>query len=95
MGEYIERERLLDKLNNIRTAYQSGYDFDAEEVMDRVIAMVKEEDVSDVRFERHGEWEIKEDGKIIRCSVCGQRIDWSYCPGCGAMMDRKDVYSNE
>lgn len=43
MAECIKRETLLDKLNGIRTEYQRGFDFEAEEVMDRVIEMIKKE----------------------------------------------------
>ena len=51
-----------------------------------------------VYFERvrHGRWIEKEKytfGVMYDCSICGDRIldnghSWSYCPNCGAKMDR-------
>ena len=53
---------------------------------------------ADVEEVRHGEWIIHEDdwfGDYGECSKCGQsyvplegeRLDWNYCPNCGAKMD--------
>lgn len=111
MAEYIEREKMLDKLNGIRTAYQRGFDFEAEEVMDRVIEMVKKEPASDVRPERHGHWSDKmvtvskkntvgyhEDDYAFgfQCSECDEVLNkTAYCGNCGAKMDGKDGENNE
>lgn len=38
----------------------------------------------------HGVWEVCDDCNITRCSVCKwnfeSRIDYKYCPNCGAQM---------
>lgn len=79
MAEYIDKEKLLQKLSRM---IEFG-----DAIMDCPIA--------DVAPVVHGRWIEQEKytfGVMYDCSICGNRIldnghSWNYCPHCGAKMD--------
>ena len=76
--EYIKRE---DALNTFSNAFYGG-----------LAAKIKSIPPADVAPVRHGRWaETVTDGFLfVSCSACGfktGRIDYNYCPNCGAKMD--------
>ena len=91
MAEYIEREALLDRMNDycVRNCPDTTYCIscfmtDAKEIVDS-------QDAEDVRPVVHGEWLEADDGITPYCSVCHMshkcfNINPDFCPHCGADM---------
>ena len=95
MAEYIEREALLDRMNDycVRNCPDTTYCIscfmtDAKEIVDS-------QDAEDVQPVKHGKW--KND---VQCSECGWYMEddvtlspcfvgFNYCPNCGADMREK------
>ena len=103
MAEYIEREALLDRMNDycVRNCHDTTYCIscfmtDAKEIVDS-------QDAEDVRPVVHGEWFEDSDpgeeyGTHYACSNChvcyGTRTPpeeicnvYKFCPNCGAKME--------
>lgn len=98
MKEYIERETLLQALEEIGgcgappESWADGWD----KAISRAIKLTEEQPAADMVKVRHGKWNIVDgdfywvDGK---CSVCGytdcfdESRFYKYCPECGAKMD--------
>lgn len=86
MSEYIDRESLINHLNQSAAEYYSR-------AVERVIELEPAADVAPVR---RGQWRpvgFTFMGKSVGCSECGYRIatsigcGWNYCPNCGANME--------
>lgn len=87
MKEYIERAAVLKVLEE----YYPGVDERLHIVKD--ITSIPTADVAEVR---HGRW-IFEPGKIPYCSECKEYSDdgdkgATFCPWCGARMDKEDEH---
>ena len=96
MAEYIEREALLDALNDNIVLFESWPHLINGK--DCFVRAVKKAPAADVVPVVHGRW-IAEEQKVWNleipvvigwcCSVCAEEgyIDFDYCPNCGARMD--------
>ncbi len=99
MSEYIEREALLTYAIPVRGEYDDSAVFEAVPV-----PYVKGVSAADVHEVRHGWWErIEKENvwgsmtSVLKCSVCqkwktknrGIEVQFSYCPNCGARMDKE------
>lgn len=93
MAEYINREQLLELINedckykNPTNEYTRG----CNEVCDWVIKTIKNIPTADVQEVRHAKFELVYDGKGV-CNNC-HRLDSidklaKYCRYCGAKMDK-------
>lgn len=88
MADYIKREprtftEIADDLNDL-----------VSELNDKIVELVKSQS-ADVAPVRRGRWaETVTDGFLfVSCSACGfktGRIDYNYCPNCGARMDGEE-----
>lgn len=86
MSEYIDRQSLINHLNQSAAEYYSR-------AVERVIELEPAADVAPVR---RGQWKpagFTFMGKSMDCPECGYRIatsigrGWNYCPNCGAKME--------
>lgn len=86
MSEYIDRQSLINHLNQSAVEYYSR-------AVERVIELEPAADVAPVR---RGQWKpagFTFMGESADCSECGYRIatrlsrDWNYCPRCSAKME--------
>ena len=93
MAEYIEREAVLDVLNNNIVLFESWpHLLNGKECLARAVKNAPAADVAPVV---HGEWKLPTiNGKPLlitnfTCSVCGEfsHEETNYCPNCGARMD--------
>ena len=101
MAEYIEREALLDDIENTlvfsgRTGHANPKQMGARMVVQRI----KAAPAADVAPVVHGRWEAQKYWKYEnkhsiqyrtnRCSLChcdvSSRLLYNYCPNCGAHM---------
>ena len=83
MSDYIKREDALEQFDY----YDLG-----EYLTTQIRGMLVDIPSADVAPVRHGRWaETVTDGFLfVSCSACGfktGRIDYNYCPNCGAKMD--------
>ena len=98
MAEYIERESLINHVEDLPTWGADGNLLDREDV----ISSIENRLAADVAPVRHGRWEDKPNPQwraydIRYCSACGWSIhktklrksdlNWEYCPNCGCKMD--------
>lgn len=95
MAEYIEREALIEKISEIKPSGAF-----TEALKELVLIIISEQPTADVQEVRHGKW-LYEDSDIgwtdYKCSDCGNIIStvaqdedlYSYCPNCGAKMDKE------
>ena len=97
MSDYIERETVLRRIEEMRV---KKYDY-APDVAQAIYDFVVDMDAADVAPVVHGRWEYipqtLDTLSQFRCSVCGwwsldPSIDnaYNYCPNCGAKMDGGD-----
>lgn len=92
MVEYIDREALISDLKELpeqeRIEYMGIYD------------CIKSQPTADVQEVRHGKWLYEDSDRgwtDYKCSDCGNIIStvaqdedlYSYCPYCGAKMDKE------
>lgn len=86
MSEYIDRQSLINHLNQSAAEYYSR-------AVERVIELEPAADVAPVR---RGQWKpagFTFMGKSMDCPECGYRIatsigrGWNYCPNCGKKME--------
>ncbi len=96
MAEYIEREKLLELLENRKIQYpmetwqKCGFEGGWHDAIDEIEDDIKSIPAADVVPVVHGHW--IEDGDVKICSECGEEHCWqeyraSYCEDCGAKMD--------
>lgn len=108
MKEYIEREQAIalfypvdpenDGSDECTIVYKSG-NFSSSEIE----AMLSDLPAADVAEVRHGRWFFKYPNgwACSRCGEWGLMIDnrgickSSYCPNCGARMDKEDEHGSE
>lgn len=99
--EYIEREALLqDIAETVIVSAKTGYTNPELKGINKVIGRIQAMPTADVQEVRHGKW-LYEDSDIgwtdYKCSACGNIIStvaqdedlYSYCPYCGAKMDKE------
>lgn len=105
MPEYIEREKLLELLENrkiqypIETWQKCGFEGGWHDAIDEIEDDIKSIPAADVAPVVHGKWKHVA-GMNSKCSECGhyfpviefekRPFDINYCPNCGAKMDGKD-----
>ena len=97
MAEYIDRDKIIDKLEELQfnapvmTPVMKIYN---------VIELIQDQDIADVEEIKHGYWIDKPTGRYCHigsyCSVCQEKSGIGgiesnrhkpYCPNCGARMD--------
>ena len=94
MAEYIERESLINHVEDLPTWGADGNLLDREDV----ISSIENRLAADVAPVRHGRWEQcfedwRQQIEGDKCSVCGFEHygtsirNYNYCPNCGAKMD--------
>lgn len=83
MGEYIEREALLDDLD--AAAKHGGMGAIISQTLQRYVKRAPAADVAPVRHGRRVDY----GGFYCRCSQCEGTLPVcsNYCPNCGARMD--------
>ena len=93
MAEYIDREALLEDID--AAVKNSGMGYVIGKTLKRYVKLQTAADVAPVR---HGRWEVVvgSDGKEhMVCTVCRKQQDltgvFSYCPNCGAKMDKENT----
>lgn len=91
MTEYIERESLINHVEDLPTWGTDGDMLDRQDV----IGSIENRPAADVAPVRHGKWImplLMADGHIHgECSHCHKiRIIDDYCSACGAIMDLED-----
>ena len=90
MAEYIERETLIEKLNEAPAYFDSG---DIRYGIDIATSMVIEQPTADVVEVKHGEWIcLEQEIGLYECSLCNHKMLRSksnFCPNCGAKMDKR------
>ena len=93
--EYIEREAIIRKLNEIGGCDASDeWDKVWDMAIDTAVKAVERLPVADVSPVKHGHW-VKEKPDVLihwHCSVCKncyylEEPNANYCPNCGAKMD--------
>ena len=103
MAEYIEREALIRRIKEIHCAECDSYHGVRCRAcwVDDTLDYIDSEPAADVAPVRHGEWEIVvgSNGKeYMVCTCCRVSQDltgvFTYCPNCGAKMDRGDGNSD-
>ncbi len=95
MNEYIEREAIIKKLNEIGGCDASD-DFGKgwDKAVDTAIEAVEKLPVADVAPVKHGKWNVGYFHDRI-CSVCTHPdsdlnvFPHKYCPNCGAKMEKE------
>ena len=90
MDEYIKKEAIDQQIQDVLNNLVLGHD------AIEVLGMIYEMPAADVTPVRHARWEVVvgSDGKEhMVCTRCRKQQDltgvFSYCPNCGAMMDRR------
>ena len=92
MAEYIEREALLEDIENTlvfsgRPDHQNQKQMGARMVVQRI----RSAPAADVASVVHGRWIISSDGYFPYCSECKNEPRYGvmskHCPNCGARMD--------
>ena len=103
MAEYIEREALLNDLeNSIVISCKTENIPQVQRVLSKIINCIKDHPTADAAEVRHGKWLTRyiynslSDGTQVRwdaksCSICmhTQSCVNDYCPACGAKMDKE------
>ena len=90
MAEYIERELLINHVEDLPTWGADGNMLDREDV----IGSIENRLAADVAPVRHGHW-IRKPHWCVSCSYCGKCTHdyegeaelYNYCPYCGSKMD--------
>lgn len=89
MTEYIERESLINHVEDLPTWGTDGDMLDRQDV----IGSIENRPAADVAPVRHAKWIPCENGGHY-CSYCDKRVafafDNNYCPNCGAKMNLED-----
>lgn len=95
MAEYIEREAVLSKCEEIwddaDETTQTGVD--AINAIDLVTDFIESLPAADVRKIKHGKWLDSGNFYYKKCSECNAKVQReysdiaNYCPKCGAKMD--------
>ena len=97
MQEYIEREAAKERLRMWITDCVLDGDNDAADCFRGCIDLLDSIPAADVAEVRHGRWvNTHSDSEFVQCSLCKYPVyaAWnvtSYCPNCGAKMDKEEV----
>ena len=103
MPEYIEREALLNDLeNSVVVSCKTENIPQAQRELNKIVSCIKQAPTADVAEVRHGEWLTRyihnrlSSGAKVRwnvksCSICThtQLCVSDYCPRCGAKMNKE------
>ena len=98
MAEYIERESLINHVEDLPTWGADGNLLDREDV----IGSIENRLAADVVPVRHGRWILDEKRYVIYCSECSAPVSYypnikdvreenHYCPNCGCKMDLEEA----
>lgn len=84
MAEYIEREAFAQSICENRGL--------TEDEANKFIRLLRSCSTTDVQKVKHGKWNKSKNQR--ECSLCGffyftNKINYNYCPNCGAKMDRR------
>ena len=102
MAEYIDKQNLINFLNNIRSKNEEFYEQPTQKTIDAIIEAVKGFKTIELKPKtKYGHWiQITENGaygeKHLYCSVCNKEstISSPYCSNCGARLNERWVYKN-
>ena len=97
---YIDEAPVNARLKEICDDYAMLYGKEYGGMAEKLASLTDDIPTADVVEVRHGEW--IDDGDCFHCSDCGKTYQlgslqtiydvkrcWTYCPHCGAVMDRK------
>ena len=96
MAEYIDRQEVIKKLEELDTRLMRGHYYDECEGVAMTKAIVNGVPAADVKTVVHGKWFKPEyEYHVGICSLCGciplkpafRSTPYNYCPNCGAEMD--------
>lgn len=101
MSKYVDAESLLRKLENKYKVKDSRWSEGFNEALSRIIATIKwEKEKKDVQEVIHAKWE--KYGRYclkfrFRCQHCGRFQDkaFTFCPNCGAKMDKLTSFKED
>ena len=90
MGEYIDREAMLEQI-----ARRESLMVDNKMIsIDALREFIMNRPVADVEEVKHGQWVFDIRTIVPRCSVCGEdaiaETISQYCPHCGAKMEEEN-----
>lgn len=102
MAEYIDKQNLINFLNNIRSKNEEFYEQPAQKTIDAIIEAVKGFKTIELKPKtKCGHWiQTSENGaygeKHLYCSICNEEstISSPYCPNCGERLNQSWVYKN-
>lgn len=97
MAEYIDRQEVIKKLEELDTRLMRGHYYDECEGVAMTKAIVNGVPAADVKKVVHGHW-IRQDESFTRfkcsnpeCGIENCSGFENYCPNCGAKMDEEDT----
>ena len=103
MAKYIDRDALLEKIEQVRWISKNSFPRQHFVVGD-VMTCIRTAPAADVVEVRHGRWGEYESFPLTSslnghpCSECGMHFStlaipvMKYCPNCGARMDKEDEH---
>ena len=105
MPEYIEREALLNDLeNSVVVSCKTENIPQAQRELNKIVSCIKQAPTADVAEVRHAHWaesEVTMNTKVVFCTNCFATYQFKtndtdlfdYCPRCGAKMDKESENS--
>lgn len=106
MDEYILRQEVIKKLDELDSRLMRGHYVDECAGVTMANAVVQSVPAADVKPVVHGKWKVTGTFKVAdynytvveqRCSACGHcsirfknKAESNYCPKCGATMDEEE-----
>ena len=102
MDEYVNKQSVINFLNNLRLKNEKSYEQSDQKIIDIIIEAIKRFKTVELKPKiKCGHWiQITENGaygkKHLYCSVCNEEstISSPYCPNCGARLNQRWVYKN-
>lgn len=100
MAEYIEREKALERFEELKNKADSFRD---RVYLDGVMTVIDTLPAADVAPVVHGKWIYYKNAHYFKCSECKETVPYkkavlidgkrkyNYCPKCGAKMDGDTV----
>ena len=102
MVEYVDKQKIINFLNNIRSKNEKSYEQSIQKIIDTIIETIKRFKTVELKPKiKYGHWiQTTENGaygeKYLYCSICNEEstISSPYCPNCGARLNERWVYKN-